>query len=57
MVGGVLTSFLAELVVLPAMYFIWRCRDLEKGPLFPRGDASTGRDSEQESERDFERDF
>ena len=36
MVGGVITSFLAELVVLPAMYFLWRCRDLEKTPLFPK---------------------
>jgi len=28
MVGGIVTSFLAELVVFPAMYFIWRSRDL-----------------------------
>ena len=36
MVGGVFTSFLAELIVFPAIYFIWRAMRLEKGPLFPR---------------------
>ncbi|MDY7092806.1 MAG: CusA/CzcA family heavy metal efflux RND transporter [Acidobacteriota bacterium] len=35
MVGGVLTSFLAELVVFPAMYFVWRSRGVESGELFP----------------------
>ena len=35
MVGGILTSFLAELVVFPAIYFIWRARGLKRGPLFP----------------------
>ena len=39
MVGGVLTSFLAELIVLPAMYFLWRCRHLEKTPLFVVGEV------------------
>ena len=34
MVGGVLTSFLAELVVFPAIYFVWRSLGVEKGPLF-----------------------
>ncbi len=34
MVAGVFTSFLAELVVFPAMYFVWRSRGLERGPLF-----------------------
>jgi len=33
MVGGVFTSFVAELVVFPAMYFIWRALRLEKGSL------------------------
>jgi Cu(I)/Ag(I) efflux system membrane protein CusA/SilA len=33
MVGGVFTSFLAELVVFPAMYFVWRGIGLEKTPL------------------------
>ena len=35
MVGGVVTSFLAELLVFPAIYFIWRAIELDKGPLFP----------------------
>ncbi len=40
MVGGVFTSFVAELVVFPAIYFIWRGIGLEKTPLFdPRDDA------------------
>ena len=39
MVGGVFTSFLAELVVFPAIYFIWRAIKLEKGPLFPTSEA------------------
>ncbi|MGE5275961.1 MAG: efflux RND transporter permease subunit [Acidobacteriota bacterium] len=35
MIGGVITSFLGELVVFPAMYFIWRSARLGKSPLFP----------------------
>ncbi len=35
MVGGIVTSFLAELVVFPAMFFVWRASGLERGPLFP----------------------
>jgi Cu(I)/Ag(I) efflux system membrane protein CusA/SilA len=35
MVGGVLTSFLGELVFFPAIYFIWRSIGLERTPLFP----------------------
>ncbi len=37
MVGGVFTSFLAELLVFPAIYFIWRAIQLKRGPLFPEG--------------------
>jgi len=37
MVGGVLTSFLGELVVYPSIYFIWRSLKLKAGPLFPVG--------------------
>jgi Cu(I)/Ag(I) efflux system membrane protein CusA/SilA len=47
MVGGVLTSFLAELVVFPAMYFIWRSRGVERGELFssqPSENDSISRD-------------
>ncbi len=35
MVGGIVTSFVGELVVYPAIYFIWRSIRIEKGPLFP----------------------
>jgi Cu(I)/Ag(I) efflux system membrane protein CusA/SilA len=34
MVGGFLTSFVAELVVFPAVYFIWRNPRVERGALF-----------------------
>ncbi len=34
MVGGVFTSFVAILLVFPAIYFVWRSMDLEKTPLF-----------------------
>ncbi len=37
MVGGVFTSFAAELLVFPAIYFIWRGIKVKKGPLFPGG--------------------
>ena len=39
MVGGVVTSFVAELLVFPAIYFLWRSVGLERGPLFPKGEA------------------
>jgi Cu(I)/Ag(I) efflux system membrane protein CusA/SilA len=38
MVGGIITSFLAELIVFPAIYFVWRALPLRKGPLFLEGD-------------------
>lgn len=34
MVGGVITSFVAELLVFPALYFLWRGRGLSTSPLF-----------------------
>ncbi len=37
MVGGVFTSFVAELLVFPAIYFVWRGIKVKKGPLFPGG--------------------
>ena len=37
MVGGVVTSFIGELIVYPSIYFIWRSLRLKKGPLFPGG--------------------
>ncbi|MCP4204676.1 MAG: efflux RND transporter permease subunit [bacterium] len=39
MVGGVFTSFAAELLVFPAIYFIWRGRGLKRGPLFPKEES------------------
>jgi Cu(I)/Ag(I) efflux system membrane protein CusA/SilA len=38
MVGGVVTSFIGELIVYPALYFIWRSLKLKRGPLFPHDD-------------------
>jgi Cu(I)/Ag(I) efflux system membrane protein CusA/SilA len=35
MVGGVITSFIGELIVYPSVYFIWRSIKLRKTPLFP----------------------
>ncbi len=35
MVGGVFTSFAGELIVYPAIYFIWRSAGLKRRPLFP----------------------
>jgi Cu(I)/Ag(I) efflux system membrane protein CusA/SilA len=37
MVGGVVSSFIAELIVFPAIYFIWRSIKLERSPLFAPG--------------------
>jgi Cu(I)/Ag(I) efflux system membrane protein CusA/SilA len=34
MVGGVITSFIAELIVFPAIYFIWRSLRLKRVQLF-----------------------
>lgn len=30
MVGGIITSFVGELVVLPALYYVWRSRSLRR---------------------------
>ena len=35
MVGGILTSFIGELLVYPSIYFVWRALKLKPGPLFP----------------------
>jgi Cu(I)/Ag(I) efflux system membrane protein CusA/SilA len=32
MVGGIVTSTIMELLVFPAIYFIWRSRDLSLRP-------------------------
>jgi Cu(I)/Ag(I) efflux system membrane protein CusA/SilA len=39
MVGGVLTSFIGELIVYPSIYFIWRSLGLRRTPLFPTAPA------------------
>jgi Cu(I)/Ag(I) efflux system membrane protein CusA/SilA len=38
MVGGIVTSFIGELVVYPALYFVWRSLKLRRSPLFPEPD-------------------
>ena len=40
MVGGIISSFIGELVVYPALYFIWRSLSLKSAPLFG-GDPET----------------
>lgn len=35
MVGGILTSFLMELVVYPAVYFIWKRKEMQGIPAVP----------------------
>ncbi len=42
MVGGLATSFLAELVVFPAIYFIWRGISLERTDLFATEETDLG---------------
>ncbi len=37
MVGGVVTSFVGELLVYPSIYFIWRSIKLRRTPLFRGG--------------------
>jgi len=46
MIGGVFTSFLGELVVFPAMYFIWRSLGLKRSPLFPGSAGGAGSEGE-----------
>jgi Cu(I)/Ag(I) efflux system membrane protein CusA/SilA len=35
MVGGLATSFLLELLVYPAVYFLWKRREVVPGPATP----------------------
>jgi Cu(I)/Ag(I) efflux system membrane protein CusA/SilA len=42
MVGGIVSSFVGELVVYPALYFIWRSIGLKPSSLFG-GESTTGR--------------
>ena len=40
MVGGLFTSFMGELIVFPALYFVWRGIGLKRTPLFESTDES-----------------
>ncbi|MGB5163296.1 MAG: CusA/CzcA family heavy metal efflux RND transporter [Thermoanaerobaculia bacterium] len=46
MVGGLFTSFMGELIVFPAIYFVWRGIGLKRTPLF----ESEGQSSEEATE-------
>jgi Cu(I)/Ag(I) efflux system membrane protein CusA/SilA len=35
MIDGIVTSTIMELLVFPAIFFIWRSRELRKGVAFP----------------------
>ncbi|WP_306591550.1 efflux RND transporter permease subunit [Geothrix sp. 21YS21S-4] len=39
MVGGLATSFLLELLVYPAIYYLWKRKDVVEGPLTPASPA------------------
>jgi Cu(I)/Ag(I) efflux system membrane protein CusA/SilA len=41
MVGGIITSFLGELVVYPSIFFIWRAMKLRRTPLFPEAEPAS----------------
>jgi len=43
MIGGILTSFLGELLVYPSIYFIWRSLGLKRTQLFPAREAGNKR--------------
>ena len=43
MVGGLFTSFAGELIVFPAIYFLWRGIGLERTPLFPSEEVTQER--------------
>jgi Cu(I)/Ag(I) efflux system membrane protein CusA/SilA len=47
MVGGLFTSFMGELIVFPAIYFVWRGISLERTPLFETNEESNGRSTEE----------
>ncbi|HZH18256.1 MAG TPA: efflux RND transporter permease subunit [Archangium sp.] len=41
MVGGLATSFLLELLVYPAVYFLWKCREVVPGPATPEAHGAS----------------
>jgi len=47
MVGGLVTSFLMELLVYPAIYLLWKRKGVVEGPVSPRGEGgATGGEPE-----------
>ena len=40
MIGGVVTSTLMELIVYPAIFFVWRSRKLERQPVSPPAETA-----------------
>jgi Cu(I)/Ag(I) efflux system membrane protein CusA/SilA len=49
MVGGIVTSFVGELVVYPSIYFIWRSLKLRRTPLFGGGSSDHNNLESQET--------
>jgi len=46
MVGGLVTSFLLELLVYPAIYYLWRRKEVFEGPAgaeWASGEVRSGR--------------
>jgi len=41
MVGGLATSFLLELLVYPAVYFLWKRREVVPGPATPESSGAS----------------
>ena len=35
MLGGLATSFILELLVYPAIYYLWKKREVAEGPITP----------------------
>jgi Cu(I)/Ag(I) efflux system membrane protein CusA/SilA len=48
MVGGLFTSFMGELIVFPALYFVWRGIGLKRTPLFEAKEEPGEEASEKE---------
>jgi len=40
MVGGLVTSFIMELLVYPPIYFLWKRKDVVEGPVTPHGEEA-----------------
>ena len=43
MVGGLVTSFVLELLVYPAIYFLWKRKEVVEGPASPHGEHGLAR--------------